>query len=96
LKAQRRVKKEADNADLMGLQRDVLKLGLSNGAPASPTRNTSPASTAEITVGPGDSLNELARRFNTTAGRLKELNPTFNWPRIQAGQQVIIPAPAGG
>ena len=33
MKAQRRVKKEADNADLMGLQRDVLKLGLSNEAP---------------------------------------------------------------
>jgi LysM repeat protein len=56
------------------------------------------ANTTQVTVGPGDSLNELARRFNTTAGRLKELNPGFNWPRIQTGQKVIVPAaaPVGG
>jgi LysM repeat protein len=55
-----------------------------------------PTGITEVTVGPGDSLNELARRFNTTAARLKELNPQMNWPRIQTGQKVIVPAPAGG
>ena len=53
------------------------------------------AHTTELTVGPGDSLNELARRFNTTAERLKELNPRMNWPRIQSGQKVLVPTPAG-
>ncbi len=60
-------------------------------SPVNPSPN--PANTTLITVGPGDSLNELARRFNTTAQRLKELNPQMNWPRIQAGQKVIVPTP---
>jgi LysM repeat protein len=55
-----------------------------------------PTGTTEVTVGPGDSLNELARRFNTTAARLKELNPQMNWPRIQTGQKVMVPSPSGG
>lgn len=62
--------------------------------PASDQTTAAPAApgTTEITVGPGDSLNELARRFNTTAARLKELNPQMNWPRIHAGQKVTVPA----
>ena len=53
------------------------------------------SNTTEVTVGPGDSLNELARRFNTTAERLKQLNPGMNWPRIQTGQKVLVPTSAG-
>ncbi|MGH9931333.1 MAG: LysM peptidoglycan-binding domain-containing protein [Pyrinomonadaceae bacterium] len=68
---------------------------LSPQADQSPAKE-SPANTTEVTVGPGDSLNELARRFNTTAERLKELNPHLNWPRIQSGQKVLVPTPAGG
>jgi LysM repeat protein len=65
-------------------------------APANqPSPGESTANTTVITVAPGDSLNELARRFNTTAQRLKELNPQMNWPRIQTGQKVIVPTPAG-
>jgi LysM repeat protein len=52
--------------------------------------------TTEVTLAPGDSLNELARRFNTTAERLKELNPQIsNWARVQPGQKVVVPGPAG-
>jgi len=59
---------------------------------------SSPAlTTTEAVVGPGDSLNELARRYNTTPQRLKELNPQITrWPFIHAGQKVIVPATAGG
>lgn len=58
--------------------------------------NEPPANTTEVRVGPGDSLNQLARRFNTTADRLRELNPQItNWLRIQRGQKVVVPAPAG-
>ena len=64
--------------------------------PAQSASSSAPAGTTEVTVGPGDSLNELARRFNTTAARLKELNPQMNWPRIQTGQKVMVPVPAGG
>jgi LysM repeat protein len=76
-----------------------------SSAPVSPASSPSPeqsasnvpfTGTTEVTVGPGDSLNELARRFNTTAARLKELNPQMNWPRIQTGQKVMVPAPSGG
>jgi LysM repeat protein len=68
---------------------------LSNPAlqPNQSSGNPVPANTTQVTVGPGDSLNELARRFNTTSERLKELNPNMNWPRIQTGQKVIVPAP---
>jgi LysM repeat protein len=67
-------------------------------APAEQSTDTQfPANTAEVTIGPGDSLNQLARRFNTTADRIKELNPNItNWLRIQRGQKVTVPAPAGG
>jgi LysM repeat protein len=59
--------------------------------------NQFPANTTEVRVAPGDSLNQLARRFNTTAERIKELNPQItNWLRIQRGQKVVVPAPAGG
>lgn len=64
----------------------------SNPPPATPVSSN----TTEVTVGPGDSLNELARRFNTTAAKLKELNPQMNWPRIQTGQKVIVPATTVG
>jgi LysM repeat protein len=67
-------------------------------APAAQSTDTQfPANTTEVTIGPGDSLNQLARRFNTTADRIKELNPNItNWLRIQRGQKVLVPAPAGG
>jgi LysM repeat protein len=58
--------------------------------------NDLPGNTTEVTLAPGDSLNELARRFNTTVERLKELNPQIsNWARIQPGQKVLVPSPAG-
>ena len=64
---------------------------------ASPTpANTRTANTTQVRVAPGDSLNQLARRFNTSAERLKELNPNIgNWLRIQRGQKVLVPTPAG-
>jgi LysM repeat protein len=67
----------------------------STGQPDQPTVTELPADTTVVTVGPGDSLNELARRFNTTADHLRRLNPNTKWPRIQSGQKVLVPAPAG-
>lgn len=74
----------------------VVSTATPSPAPAVSPSGQLASSTAEVTVGPGDSLNQLARRFNTTAAKLRELNPSFNWPRIQAGQKVIVPAPSGG
>jgi LysM repeat protein len=62
---------------------------------AQPAAEQAIGETTEIRVGPGDSLNKIARRHNTTAEQLKRLNPLTNWPRIQSGQKVIVPAPAG-
>jgi LysM repeat protein len=79
-------------------QKVVVPSALPTASPSpTPTANetaatTTPAVSTEVTVGPGDSLNELARRFNTTAARLKELNPQMNWPRIHVGQKVTVPA----
>ncbi|HEV7745165.1 MAG TPA: LysM peptidoglycan-binding domain-containing protein [Pyrinomonadaceae bacterium] len=62
---------------------------------AQPAAEQAIAETTRVTVGPGDSLNKIARRYNTTAEQLKRLNPLTNWPRIQSGQKVLVPAPAG-
>jgi LysM repeat protein len=68
---------------------------------ASPQTNqasTNPVpDTIEITVVPGDSINKFALRYRTTPERLRELNPQItNWPTIQSGQRVLVPAsPAG-
>ncbi|HEV7681573.1 MAG TPA: LysM peptidoglycan-binding domain-containing protein [Pyrinomonadaceae bacterium] len=62
---------------------------------AQPAAAQAIAETSEVTVAPGDSLNKIARRYNTTAEQLKRLNPLTNWPRIQSGQKVLVPAPAG-
>jgi LysM repeat protein len=62
---------------------------------AQPAEEHAVGDTTEVRVGPGDSLNKMARRYNTTAAELKRLNPLTNWPRIQSGQKVLVPAPAG-
>jgi LysM repeat protein len=61
------------------------------------TSTSSVPDTIEVTVVPGDSINRFAQRYKTTPERLKELNPQItNWPTIQSGQKVLVPAsPAG-
>jgi len=56
----------------------------------------SPSGTIEITVGPGDSLNRFAQRYNSTPQRLRELNPHIdNWASLRAGQKLLVPSPPG-
>lgn len=62
---------------------------------AHPTAEQAIAETTQVTVGPGDSLNKIARRYHTTPQELKRLNPLTNWPRLQSGQKVLVPSPAG-
>ena len=64
---------------------------------SSPSNQPSPAglppNTTEITVGPGDSLNRLAAKYNATPDRLRELNPQVtNWATIIPGQKIVVPA----
>lgn len=63
------------------------------------TAQPSPVSasgTLEVTVGPGDSLNRFAQRYNSTPERLRELNPQItNWGSIRTGQKLLVPAPPG-
>lgn len=51
----------------------------------------------EVAVGPGDTLDRIARRNNITTDRLKELNPQItNWRVLKVGQRVMVPiAPSG-
>lgn len=52
--------------------------------------------TIEVTVGPGDSLNRFAQRYNSTPQRLRELNPQVsNWASIRTGQKLVMPSPPG-
>jgi LysM repeat protein len=62
-------------------------------AQATPTTSTG---TIEIVVGPGDSINRFAQRYNSTPQKLRELNPQVNWAQLRTGQKLIVPAPAGG
>ena len=64
---------------------------------SSPSNQPSPAgpplNTTEITVGPGDSLNRLAEKYNATPDRLRALNPQVtNWATILPGQKIVVPA----
>lgn len=55
-----------------------------------------PSGTIEVTVGPGDSLNGFAQRYNSTPQRLRELNPQVsNWASIRTGQKLLVPSPPG-
>jgi LysM repeat protein len=64
----------------------------------SPTTTTATApGTAEVIVGPGDSINRFAQRYGTTPARIRELNPHItNWNSIQTGQKVLMPTPPSG
>lgn len=64
-------------------------------AAAVPPDPANPSGTIEITVGPGDSLNRFAQRYNSTPQRLKELNPQVNWAAIRTGQKLLVPSPPG-
>lgn len=48
------------------------------------------------TVRRGDTLSAIARRYNTTVAILMQLNGIRNPNRIYVGQQLRVPAPAGG
>ncbi len=64
------------------------------GTPSQPSANES--GTIEVTVGPGDSLNRFAQRYNSTPDRIKELNPQItNWAQIHTGQKVLVPGTPG-
>lgn len=65
-------------------------------AASQPKEEPTPVVT-EVAVGPGDTLDRIARRNNITADRLKELNPQItNWRVLKVGQRVMVPmAPSG-
>ncbi|MBC8029800.1 MAG: LysM peptidoglycan-binding domain-containing protein [Pyrinomonadaceae bacterium] len=62
-----------------------------------PTAQLTPGSSAatiEVVVGPGDSINRFAQRYNATPAQLRELNPQItNWAKIRTGQKVVVPIP---
>jgi LysM repeat protein len=52
------------------------------------------ASTSQIKVGAGDTLERLARRYKTTPAELRKLNPRINERNvIQPNQKILVPAP---
>jgi LysM repeat protein len=55
-----------------------------------------PATTTTYVVQPGDTLNRIAARFNTTARAIAQLNGIANLNVIRWGQQLIIPVGGGG
>jgi LysM repeat protein len=52
--------------------------------------------TTTYTVQPGDTLNNIALRYNTTLAALSQLNGITNPNRIFAGQRLVVPAATGG
>ncbi len=67
------------------------------GAPPSgvPAPAASPATTSIYVVQAGDTLNAIARRFNTTVAELMRLNNLKNPDRIVVGQKLVVPATGG-
>lgn len=90
---------------------NLIKTGQTIKVPAQPSASVSPtppvaaivspdaansSGTIEVTVGPGDSLNGFAQRYNSTPERLRELNPQVsNWASIRTGQKLLVPSPPG-
>lgn len=50
-----------------------------------------PAGTWSYTIRPGDSLQQVAQRFRTTAQAILSANPAINENNLQAGQTIRIP-----
>ena len=51
---------------------------------------------ATYTVRPGDALENIARRYETTVGELVRLNGLGNPDRIKIGQQLVVPGQTSG
>lgn len=56
-----------------------------------PRRRRCPRSTREYRVRPGDTLNSIARRFDTTIRELRRLNPGLNPDRLRVGMIICVP-----
>jgi LysM repeat protein len=55
----------------------------------------STASTTQVTIGAGDTLDGLARRYKISSAELRKLNPQINNQGvIKADQKIRVPAPA--
>jgi len=64
-------------------------------AAGEPGASPSPEGVIEISVKPGDSLREFAERYQVSADKIKELNPSINkWTSIRSGQKIKVPASA--
>ena len=62
-------------------------------APATPTPVSTPVGTVSYTIRAGDTLADIARRFDTTVASLLALNPGLNPSRLRVGQVILV---AGG
>jgi LysM repeat protein len=62
-----------------------------NNAPATPSLRPSSPGPASYTIRPGDSLERIARRHNTTAAVLVRLNQIQDPLKIQPGQTLKLP-----
>ena len=54
--------------------------------------NAQSAATAKHEVQPGETLYSIARKYETSVARIKELNPGLNPDYIMAGQKLNVPA----
>ncbi|HEU5098385.1 MAG TPA: LysM domain-containing protein [Roseiflexaceae bacterium] len=69
---------------------DVLRIPLAAAAPDAPKLLPQPGELV-YTIRPGDTLYDLAPRFNTTAEAIAALNPTIAAERLMVGQELRIP-----
>ena len=56
-----------------------------------PTPSTCPAGSQSYTIRSGDTLYDLAIRFNTTVDAIMRMNPGINPNNLQIGQMICIP-----
>lgn len=65
-------------------------------SPIEPSTSPNASGTREVRIGRGESLNSLARLFNCSPRRIKQLNPRIhNWASIHPGQKILVPARSG-
>ena len=74
-----------------GLNPDLLQAGQTICVSMSRPQEICPAGSTAYTIQPGESIYQIAARFNTSVAAILSLNPGINSTSLESGQTICIP-----